>query len=277
MPAKANGEYAMEPHFLHIWPRGTFMMIALPNQDMTFTCTMFMPYAIFDEIVTDHDIMAFFEREFPDSIPLIGREKIIADYKKNPVGDLVSVKCSPYHYQDKCVIVGDAAHAMVPFYGQGMNCGFEDCLVLHTIIDKHNGDFAAALEEYSATRNPDAEAIIDLAMYNYLEMRDHVNSKLFVLRKHFDDLLHWAFPESWIPLYTMTTFTQIPYHKVIEKSKRQDKIVRLTMNGFAIASLGILSGMFYFKRSANMESTFETVISKVLNAKNELFSKFLKW
>ena len=278
MPAKANGEYAMEPNFLHIWPRGTFMMIALPNQDMTFTCTMFMPYAIFDEILTDQDIMAFFEREFPDSIPLIGREKIILDYKKNPVGDLVSVKCSPYHYQDKCVIVGDAAHAMVPFYGQGMNCGFEDCLVLHTILDKHNGDFAAALEEYSATRNPDAEAIIDLAMYNYLEMRDHVNSKLFVLRKHFDNLLHWAFPDSWIPLYTMTTFTQIRYHKVIEKSKRQDKIVKWTMNGFGLFTLGVISGMLYFKRSNSLaESTLENVLSKVLDTKQKLFSKFFKW
>jgi len=216
-------------------------MIALPNQNKTFTCTLFMPYAIFDQIKTEEDIMAFFEREFPDSIPLIGKEKIISDYKTNPVGDLISVKCSPYHYQDKCVIVGDAAHAMVPFYGQGMNCGFEDCLVLHQILDKHNGDFMAGLEEYSRTRNPDAEAIIDLAMYNYLEMRDHVNSRLYVLRKYFDGFLNWILPRHWIPLYTMTTFTRIPYHKVIEKSKKQDQIVQKLITGIKVLSLiGIL-------------------------------------
>jgi len=123
------------------------------------------------------------------------------------------------------VIFGDAAHAMVPFYGQGMNCGFEDCQVFHEILDSHHGDLKKGLEEYSTTRNPDAEAIIDLAMYNYLEMRDHVNSRLFVVRKYFDNLLHWLMPARWIPLYTMTTFTRIPYHEVVNRSKRQDQIV----------------------------------------------------
>lgn len=245
MPATQDGNFAMAKNYLHIWPRGTFMMIALPNQNKTFTCTLFMPYAIFDSIQTEEDIIAFFEREFPDSIPLIGREKIISDYKKNPVGDLISVKCSPYHYEDKCVIVGDAAHAMVPFYGQGMNCGFEDCLVMHTILDKHHGDLAKALEEYSVTRNPDAEAIIDLAMYNYLEMRDHVNSRLFVLRKHFDNFLYWLFPNSWIPLYTMTTFTRIPYHEVIERSKKQDKIVRWLVSAFGVFGVAAVSALCY--------------------------------
>ena len=242
----ADGEYAMPINYLHIWPRGTFMMIALPNQNKTFTCTLFMPYKIFDSIRTEDDIMAFFEREFPDSIALIGREKLISDYKKNPVGDLISVKCSPYHYQDKCVIVGDAAHAMVPFYGQGMNCGFEDCLVFHEILDKHHGDLEKGLDEYSLTRNPDAEAIIDLAMYNYVEMRDHVNSKLFVLRKYFDNFLHWLMPNRWIPLYTMTTFTRIPYHEVISRSKRQDEIVHWLVTSLGIGVVAL--SLFAYKR-----------------------------
>ena len=276
MPAASNGDYAMKLNYLHIWPRGTFMMIALPNQDKTFTCTLCMPHTIFNSIDTEQDIMDFFEREFPDSIPLIGREKIIRDFKKNPVGHLFSVKCSPYHYQDKCVIVGDAAHAMVPFYGQGMNCGFEDCLVMHTIMDKHEGDFTAALEEYSATRNPDAEAIIDLSMYNYLEMRDHVNSRLFVLRKHFDNILHWMFPKSWIPLYTMTTFTMIPYHNVIEKSKQQDKIVKWIMFGIGATGLGIVSVLLY-KKCSDLELSFDTIFSKTMNAKDKLFSRITHW
>ena len=276
MPPSKDGEYAMELNYLHIWPRGSFMMIALPNQNKTFTCTLFMPYTIFDNIQNEEDIMAFFEREFPDSIPLIGREKIISDYKKNPVGDLISVKCSPYHYKDKCVIVGDAAHAMVPFYGQGMNCGFEDCLVLHKIMDKHNGDFGAALEEYSTTRNPDAEAIIDLAMYNYVEMRDHVNSKLFVIRKHFDNVLHWMFPKSWIPLYTMTTFTRIPYHEVIEKSKRQDRIVRRLMTGSTLLGVSLVVAVLYNRRS-QLETSLELLFSGILKVKEDLILRFPKF
>lgn len=250
MPATTTNQFAMATNYLHIWPRGTFMMIALPNQNKTFTCTLFMPYAIFDSIHTEADILAFFEREFPDSIPLIGKEKLVLDYQNNPVGDLISVKCSPYHYLDKCVIVGDAAHAMVPFYGQGMNCGFEDCLVLHQIIDKHNGDFLNALEEYSLTRNPDAEAIIDLAMYNYLEMRDHVNSRWFVMRKHFDNFLYWLLPRHWIPLYTMTTFTRIPYHQVILKRKTQDNIVKWIVNIVGLFTTGAVISLCYKNRAA---------------------------
>merc|ERR1719427_1109641 len=169
-------------------------MIALPNQNKTFTLTLFMPYWKFDEVKTDEDVMNFFEAEFPDSIPLIGKEKLLKDYRTNPVGNLISIKCSPYHYSDKVAILGDAAHAMVPFYGQGMNCGFEDCLVFHEILDKHGSDLKSGLIEYSSTRNPDAESIIDLAMYNYLEMREHVNSPFFILRKKVDNFLHWIAP-----------------------------------------------------------------------------------
>ncbi|XP_057304327.1 kynurenine 3-monooxygenase-like [Hydractinia symbiolongicarpus] len=225
MLPNAMGDFAMEVNYLHIWPRNTFMMIALPNQNKTFTCTLFMPYHIFDDIKTDEEILRFFEREFPDSIPLIGKKQIIQEYNTNPVGDLISIKCSPYHYLDKVVILGDAAHAMVPFYGQGMNCGFEDCLVLDEMLDKFGSNMNHALAEYSTFRNPDAEAIIDLAMYNYMEMRAHVNSPLFVLRKRFDNFLHWLVPNYWVPLYTMTTFSRIRYHEVVERSKRQDKIV----------------------------------------------------
>ncbi|KAJ3001664.1 UNVERIFIED_CONTAM: hypothetical protein HDU68_006727 [Siphonaria sp. JEL0065] len=177
MPPSASGEYQMDPGHLHIWPRQSFMMIALPNIDKSFTVTLFMPWPNFEAIKTPQDLLTFFEAKFPDSIPLIGKELLVKDFFKNPKGSLMTVKCKPYHYKASCVILGDAAHAMVPFYGQGMNCGFEDCLVLDEILTKHIGprgsassvkptpeQIAKVLEEYSATRNPDAEAICDLAL-----------------------------------------------------------------------------------------------------------------
>lgn len=248
MPPSKNGNFRMDPNHLHIWPRNTFMMIALPNLDKTFTCTLFMPYDIFDAIHTEDDIISFFEREFPDSIPLIGRDKIVADYKTNPVGDLISIKCKPYHYKDKLVIKGDAAHAMVPFYGQGMNCGFEDCRVFSEIFEKNGFEIAPTLQEYSLTRNPDAEAICDLAMYNYLEMRAHVNSKLFIWRKYLDNFLQFLFPNRWIPLYTMVTFSTIPYHEVISRRKKQDEFLSVAFKSFLLMSgASLCAFMYYFK------------------------------
>jgi len=273
MPCTSDGDFSMEVNYLHIWPRNTFMMIALPNQDKTFTLTLFMPYWIFDEIKTDSDILDFFEREFPDSIPLIGKEKLINEYRTNPVGDLVSIKCSPYHYKDKVVIMGDAAHAMVPFYGQGMNCGFEDCLVFHSILDKHPNNVEEALTEYSKTRNPDAEAIIDLAMYNYIEMRSHVNSPLFALRKKLDGLLNMLFPNYWIPLYTMTTFTRIPYHEVIEKSKRQDEIVKRVFTIIAVVSI-TTGGLMVYRLTK--EQSISSIMELVMHGYTSLSSMILK-
>eukprot|EP00794_Sanderia_malayensis_P017537 gene17537-19287_t len=175
--------------------------------------------------------------------PLADTEKLVADYMKNPVGDMISVKCDPYHYKDKWIIKGDAAHAMVPFYGQGMNCGFQDCHVFSDILEKNNFDFGKTLPEYSQTRNPDAEAICDLAMYNYIEMREHVNSKFFILRKKLDNFLQWLFPRHWIPLYSMVTFTTIPYKEVVDRRKQQDKVLEkafwflVTLSGLGLCSV----------------------------------------
>jgi kynurenine 3-monooxygenase len=225
MPAKDNGKYAMETNYLHIWPRHTFMMIALPNLDGSFTCTLFMPFDLFDTIKTKDDIIAFFQREFPDSIPLFGQERLLETYRANPVGSLISVKCSPYHVGGKALLMGDAAHAMVPFYGQGMNAGFEDCFVLHELLEKHHGNMEAALAEYTETRNKDAETICDLAMYNYVEMRSHVTSKWFLMKKKIDNFLHWVMPSTFIPLYSMVTFSNIPYHIARERWHWQDKMI----------------------------------------------------
>ena len=169
VPPTKNDQFAMEKNFLHIWPRGKFMMIGLPNQDKSYTVTLFMPTDTFNEIKDEATLLDFFSENFKDAIPLIGKERLVNDYFKNEALPLVSVKCFPYNVGKTAMIMGDAAHAMVPFYGQGMNCGMEDCLVLNDMMDKHN-DLETVLTEYSKFRNPDAEAMCDLAMYNYVEV-----------------------------------------------------------------------------------------------------------
>eukprot|EP01137_Pigoraptor_chileana_P019073 Opistho-2@79581 len=219
------------------------MMIALPNPDKSFTCTLFMPFENFGQVTTPEQILGFFEENFADAIPLIGKDRLIADYTHNPTSSLVLVKCFPYNINDKVLIVGDAAHAMVPFYGQGMNCGFEDLLVLDEILDETNDDLMAALPEYSCRRNPDAEAILDLALANYVEMRHKVASRAFLIRKKVDGVLNRIFPRTFIPLYSMVTFSRIPYAEVIRRAERQDALVTagaVVAVGATVAAVGAL-------------------------------------
>ncbi|RKP40140.1 hypothetical protein BJ085DRAFT_43701 [Dimargaris cristalligena] len=230
-------DFRMNRNHLHIWPRHTFMMIALPNLDQSFTCTLFMPYEKFEEITTEAELVAFFETFFPDALPLMGRDRLCVDFFTNPRGSLMSVKCHPYHYEDKMVIIGDAAHSMVPFYGQGMNCGFEDVEVLFSILDQHDvvakttgdgdcdrdGDLAQALAEYTEVRHRDAVAICDLAMVNYIEMRSLVTSRRYLLRKTIEGYLHRWFPRWVVPLYTMVSFSRTPYHRAILQHDRQTR------------------------------------------------------
>merc|ERR1719270_2788761 len=187
--------------------------------------TLFMPKVVFDGITNGYDLIQFFEEHFADSIPLIGKEKLIEDYfNTNPL-PLISIKCSPYHVSDKCLILGDAAHAMVPFYGQGMNCGMEDVLVLNDMLQQFPGDRKKAFEEYSKHRNPDAEAMCDLAMYNYIEMRDLTARTSVLLRKKLDSVLHWALGWKWVPLYTSVTFSRMRYHLCVQNKKWQDQLL----------------------------------------------------
>jgi len=202
------------------------MFEGLPNQDKSFTLTLFMPNTSYQALTDREALLSFFNENFRDSIDLIGEEKLVSDYFSNKALSLVSVKCSPYHVKDKAVILGDAAHAMVPFYGQGMNCGMEDCRVLDEAFDRNGDDISKALEDYSKQRNPDAEAMCDLAMYNYIEMRDLVNKKSFLLRKKLDNLLHWMFPSWWVPLYTSVTFTRMRYHHCVSNKAWQDEALQ---------------------------------------------------
>lgn len=184
IPPGENGKFLMEKNALHIWPRGSFMMIALPNPDGNFTCTLFLPFEgekSFANLKTPEAVKAFFNTEFPDTIDLM--PTLIEDFMHNPVSSLVTVKCFPWTFDNKIALIGDAAHAIVPFYGQGMNCGFEDCVVLNELIDKHHENWEAILPEYQSLRKPDGDAIADLAVANFIEMRDKTADPKFLLQK----------------------------------------------------------------------------------------------
>ncbi|XP_054158816.1 kynurenine 3-monooxygenase-like [Oppia nitens] len=224
-PRAADGQYAMEVNYLHIWPRGSFMMIALPNLDHSFTVTLFMPFRYYESILDRNDLLNFFKQYFPDSIPLIGEEELVKVFFANSPQPLISIKCQPYNYLDKVLLMGDAAHAMVPFFGQGMNCGFEDCLILDELLTANNNNLRKVLPVYSDQRLGNCHTIIDLAMDNYVEMRDLVNSRTFLVRKQLDRLLNWVFPRHWIPLYSMVTFTRIPYQQCIQDRRWQDRVI----------------------------------------------------
>ena len=248
MPPTADGGFVMEPNFLHIWPHHEFMMIALPNHDKSFTLTLFMPCTVFDSIQTEETLLTFFQEHFPDSIDKIGIQRLYKDYFANPQGKMISVKCSPHFMAGSALILGDAAHALVPFYGQGMNAGFEDCLILTECLAACKGDLPAAAQLYQDTHWSDTHAICDLSMYNYIEMRSHVTSPVFLLRKKIDNALHYLLPSLFIPLYSMVAFTRIPYHRVVERHTLQQNFIRRGLWGVSLASLGLL-GYLAFKYS----------------------------
>ncbi|KAI9594568.1 hypothetical protein BDF19DRAFT_444066 [Syncephalis fuscata] len=239
--AEGNHIFAMDPNHLHIWPKFSYMMIALPNKDKSFTCTLFMPQEKFDAICNQQQLIQFFQQEFPDAYELIGRDSLCEEYFRNPLGSLVSVKCKPYHYKDKCVILGDAAHSMVPFYGQGMNAGMEDVTILQEMLLRYPNSLGDALDAYTAFRHDDATAICDLAMYNYVEMRAHVRSPLYLIRKKIEGQLYRLFPSYVVPLYTMVSFTTIRYSEATRRSSRQGRWIWIVTGitvGVVLALLG---------------------------------------
>jgi len=227
IPAGPNGEHLIEKNCLHIWPRGSFMMIALPNMDGSFTCTLFFQMEgklSFDAIKTKDEVMAFFKEEFPDAVPLM--PTLIEDWMANPTSSLVTVKCKPWVWDEKIALIGDAAHAIVPFYGQGMNCGFEDCVVLNELMDKHGDLNGACLKEYETLRKPDGDAIADLAIANFVEMRDKTADKTFLLQKKIEAHFSAKHPEKWIPLYSMVTYSpHIRYSEALVIGNKQQAIM----------------------------------------------------
>jgi kynurenine 3-monooxygenase len=235
IPSEPNGAWRMEKNALHIWPRKSFMMIALPNPDGSFTCTLFWEFEgprSFATTKTDDDVRRFFDEEFPDAVPLM--PNLLEDFKDNPTGSLVTIRCAPWVYKDKVALVGDAAHAVVPFYGQGMNAAFEDCVVLDECLEKFPKDRQRAFALYFERRKVNADALADLALENFIEMRDKTASKTFRAKKKLDHFLEAALTGTYLPLYTMVTFTRIPYAEAKRRARIQDAIV---YSALAILSL----------------------------------------
>lgn len=226
IPADKIGKHQISKDHLHIWPRGEYMLIALPNLDGSFTVTLFLSYDEgeynFNNLTTIDKVTEFFQTQFPDALALI--PDIHNEFFNNPTGALGTIKCSPWSYKDKTLLIGDAAHAIVPFYGQGMNASFEDVVVFDTILEQHRGDWEATFKAYEKARKEDTDAIADLAVDNYYEMRDHVANPLFKEKRKLEIDLEKAFPTSYFSKYSMVTFDEnIGYAKAMKIGRAQDK------------------------------------------------------
>jgi len=207
IPAGPNGTFLIEKNALHIWPRGGYMLIALPNMDGSFTCTLFFPFEgahSFAALNDKQKVKDFFAQVFPDALPLM--PTLEEDFFHNPTGSLVTVRCSPWNFSDKLLLIGDAAHAIVPFYGQGMNCGFEDCRIFDEMLSSQD-NWEKLFSDFGKIRKPDSDAIADMAVENFIEMRDLVGDKKFLLRKKIEALINQKHPELWTPQYTLVTFS----------------------------------------------------------------------
>ena len=233
IPASKTGTHLISKDHLHIWPRGEYMLIALPNLDGSFTVTLFLSYDEgiynFNNLTSLEKITEFFEKQFPDALQVI--PDIASEFFNNPTGALGTIKCSPWYYKGQTLVMGDAAHAVVPFYGQGMNASFEDVTVLDGIIEKHQAtpqktDWETIFKEYQKIRKQDADAIGDLAEENYFEMRDHVANPIFKKKRSLEMALEKTFPTEYFSKYSMVTFNEdIPYHKAMLIGRAQDKAI----------------------------------------------------
>lgn len=226
IPPGAAGSFQLEKNALHIWPRESFMMIALPNPDGSFTCTLFFPFEgslSFNQLKTDAGASMFFESTFPDAVKLM--PALLEDFNTNPTSSLVTVRCYPW-VKNNTLLIGDAAHAIVPFFGQGMNAGFEDCRILNDLLNQHDDRWQAVLTVFQKERKRNADAIAQLALNNFIEMRDLVADADFLLRKKIEARLYQLYPAQWIPLYSMVTFhDDMPYSVAYETGQKQKKIM----------------------------------------------------
>lgn len=230
IPASADGGFLIEKEALHIWPRHNYMLIALPNIDGSFTCTLFFPFEgapSFASLQTREDITAFFQSTFPDALALT--PTMVDDFINNPTSSLITTRIFPWHFSDKNALIGDAAHAIVPFYGQGMNAGFEDCTVLSGLMDKHGEDWTTILSEYEKMRKPNGDAVGELALMNFIEMRDKVADPAFLERKKIEKILGSLYPTEFISVYEMVSFSHTPYDTVMKCIAAQDELLGKVM------------------------------------------------
>ena len=214
IPANPDGSHQIETNALHIWPRGNYMLIALPNMDGSYTCTLFFPYEgtySFESLKTHQQVVDFFEEVFPDVVPLI--PNLAEDYFNNPTASLSIMRCYPWTVSDKVLLIGDSAHATVPFYGQGMNAGFEGCYVLDQLLEEYGDDWKGCFDAYSKYRKPDGDGVQDLSMHNFVVMRDKTADPQFLLQKKIELKFSKKYPEKWLPLYSMVSFSNIRYSR----------------------------------------------------------------
>jgi kynurenine 3-monooxygenase len=243
LPAGPGGAFPPQKHALHIWPRGTFMMIALPNLDGSFTCTLFWPFEgpnSFAALQTEAEVLRFFREQFPDAVPLM--PELAHDFLTHPTSALVTVRCDPWNVDGRVVLIGDACHAVVPFLGQGMNAAFEDCTVLNDCLGQLGPNWEAAFRRYGSLRKENVDTLADLCLENFIEMRDRVGSRRFLLRKQFETMLHRLFPKWYVPLYNLITHTTTPYAAALRQARRQDRIVYTVLVGIVLllVCLGLL-------------------------------------
>lgn len=230
IPPLPDGTHRMPPEALHIWPRGNFMMIALPNADGSFTCTLFLPFegdTSFEHLTSAEAVTDFFRRYFPDTLALM--PTLTTDFFANPTSSLITLQCQPWQWQGRILLLGDSAHAIVPFYGQGMNAGFEDCTILDAMYEQYNGDWSRMIPDFARQRKPDGDAIAELALRNFIEMRDLVGDPRFLLRKKIAAHLHEKHPQ-FVPSYTLVTFTNTPYHQALQEDERQNNFFKAVLD-----------------------------------------------
>jgi len=226
IPAMPSGAHAMDSNALHIWPRGNYMLIALPNIDATFACILFLPFDggdSFATLNTHAEVEKFFRSRFPDAAQLM--PSLAENFFANPTGSMVTIKCAPWHVENRALLLGDAAHAIVPFFGQGINCGFEDCSRLLDLIDRHGAEWQQVFAEFEQSRKVNTDAIADLAVENFVEMRDRVADPRFLFRKKIELALEAKYPRLFVPKYAMVTFHRIPYSIALTRGTTQDQIL----------------------------------------------------
>jgi kynurenine 3-monooxygenase len=226
IPSVGEGKHAMEVNALHIWPRGNFMLIALPNIDGSFACILFLPFEgadSFAQLSSPSSLMEFFKSNFPDAVPLM--PNLTDNFVANPTGSMVTIKCLPWHVAGRGLLLGDAAHAIVPFFGQGINCGFEDCTYFFELLDRYGANWERVFVEFEKARKVDTDAIADLAVENFVEMRDRVADPRFLFRKKVELALEAKYPRLFVPKYAMVTFHRIPYSIAMTRGIAQDRML----------------------------------------------------
>lgn len=226
IPTNPDGTHKLDKNSLHIWPRNDFMLIALPNLDGSFTCTLFMPFEgenSFESLNDRESLEQFFAKYFPSTVDVI--PKLVEDFFKNPTSTLVTMKCFPWTYNDKVALIGDACHAIVPFYGHGMNAGFEDITILNQLMQQYGDDWETIFKEYETSRKPNADAIAELSYRNFMEMSSKTADAKFLLQKKIEKKFSEKYPDKWIPLYSRVTFSYRPYSEALAIGDRQKAIM----------------------------------------------------